>query len=145
MVAIWRPEPYLPQRAYRDSLNLAPGENRLISPTESGGEDARRRSSARRDRIRLRMPFTYDQVQYFWGFYRDELADGVYDFWFPGQGGAGAPISPAGLGGILVSPAGEMVLAPDWWLVRFDRRTDPPVFEQRGRDYDGVLPLTRRL
>ena len=144
MATIWRPAPYFPQRAYREGVGRSPGDNRRISPTENGGDEARRRSSARRDRIGLRMSFTTNQMDYFWAWYRDVLADGIYDFWFPGTD-SGAPLGTAGDSAILTTTLGEPILVRTWWLVRFDRRAEPPAFELRGQDYDATFSLTRLL
>jgi hypothetical protein len=141
MVVVWPSD--LPQRVYRGMI-YQPGDNRLVAPTDTGSDEARRRWSGKRDRIRCRMPFTTPQRDLFLVWWRNVLADGVNDFWFPEQSdaivlGTGIP------GEILGAEAGEALGVESWWLVHFDRRSEPPPFEQVGRDWDATFILTRRL
>ena len=73
----------LPQQLRRQGYRQARGDNRIITPTETGPPKRRRRSTAAIGSLRGSMTLSYDQVQTLSTFYDDTLNDGVDSFNFP--------------------------------------------------------------
>ena len=141
MAAIWRSE--LPQYAARAGFQRSLGDTRLVSETDLGGENSRRRATRRVDPYAFQMFFTDHQVEVFWRFWEIDAAGGNLPFWFPGQ--------PKDIGltdedGAFLTDFDDAVLtAESWWLVEFAKRQPPPVFALRGLDYVATLQIGRIL
>lgn len=140
MAEVW--PRYFPQRFLRQGLSRTFGDNLIVSETDVGGSKSRKRSSHVDDPFQVASRFTTEQVERFWPWWRIDIGDGGFDFWFPAPSTHGTPLATDD-GRPLVTDEGKVLTVEDWILVRFQKGRRPTFNKRPDLKWDVLLELDR--